>query len=133
LESKVAKYPRIVIGDELESFVKGMKDFESDGEEAEFVRERAIACEKLIGEDLDGVSILDFMGEGALMLMKEDDTLRAKYVATFPGIRSFFEEQKQKWESDEETGRSKKEKKELVRRYQCAIDYYESRIHLWEG
>lgn len=132
LESRVAKQPRILIGDELVAYINLMKNLEGDDDEARYVRGMAEACESIIGRDIDGNIIIDYMGEGMVKVMEDDEALRAQYLEFLPRIKRFFEEQKQKWESEEEKSISEEEKKKLSKRYQRAIEYYDSRIHLWD-
>ena len=80
LESKVAEYPRIVIGQErinyLTQLTNGHKQLpEQDKEDIDLCKLMATRCLKMIVQDLDGVPILDYLGkeffQGAMLFLVE--------------------------------------------------------------
>jgi len=68
LESEMAKYPRIVIGSELINYLKNLSNKEEqflgqDKEDIEACKIMADCCLKMIVTDLDGLPILDYLGD----------------------------------------------------------------------
>ncbi len=68
LENKIAQYPRIVIGDELCSYLfslsKEIRQFpEQQDEDIKLCKILADKCLKMIIRDLDGQTILDYLGD----------------------------------------------------------------------
>ncbi|MCK4308239.1 hypothetical protein KAW50_08450 [candidate division WOR-3 bacterium] len=67
LESKIAQYPRIVIGDQLINYLMNLSNKVQQSpnqttENIEYCKDIADICLKMIVKDLDGCSILDYLG-----------------------------------------------------------------------
>lgn len=76
LESKAAKYPRIVIGSELLNYLKNLSNKEEqfsgqDKEDIEACKIMADYCLSMIVIDLDGLPILDYLGDKFLNSFKK--------------------------------------------------------------
>jgi hypothetical protein len=63
LENRIAKSPRIVIGDGLWSFLTKSEQLKTRNRDEKREQKIALACKKLITEDVDSVKILDFIGQ----------------------------------------------------------------------
>lgn len=68
MESSIAQYPRIVIGDNLHAYLTSLshetKQFEGQtAEDIKLCKEEAGICLKMIVRDLDGYPILDYLGD----------------------------------------------------------------------
>ena len=61
LESSVAKYPRIIIGDELLKYLQIWQEERGDDELKRLNKKVARMCLSVICEDIDGRAILDFL------------------------------------------------------------------------
>ncbi len=119
LESRIAKYPRIILGSELISYLKiGVKKAGDDiFEQAQ--DKISNNCLELIAQDIDGYAFLDYLGLG----FKE-------YVADlYPGIVS--DAYKQVLSISEEF--KKTNNTTLAFRYALLRNYFESRLPLWEA
>lgn len=70
LESKVAKYPRIVLGDELIRYLSICRS--NDGNDPETISNRTFAdmCSRMICEDVDGRPIVDFLSPDIPLMFK---------------------------------------------------------------
>ncbi|MHA1372526.1 MAG: hypothetical protein ACTSRA_22735 [Promethearchaeota archaeon] len=76
LESKTAKYPRIVIGSELINYLKNLSNKEEqlpsqDKEDIEACKIMADFCMNMIVIDIDGLPILDYLGDKFLSSFKK--------------------------------------------------------------
>ena len=63
LESQVAQYPRIVIGQGLMEYLRDMIGIEGDDKISRWIRLQAENCLRMIDYDVDGVPILDYLGK----------------------------------------------------------------------
>jgi hypothetical protein len=120
LEKDVARYPRIVIGQELLCYLSGL----CKGEHAtpivrELCRSRARDCVALTANDNDGERILDYLGETYLRDIRDRPDEE---------VRSAYEYLMRKREALHST-----KDEVLYCRYGRTIEYYESRSALWPG
>lgn len=63
LESKVAGYPRIVVGQELIGYLEAVGEMNPSGTYGRIARDTAAQAKRLIFEDHDGQPTVDFLGE----------------------------------------------------------------------
>jgi hypothetical protein len=63
LESKIADYPRIVIGEEFESFLKHFSTIEVQDKYSQAYQKSANNCLSMITKDVDGYPIVDYIGK----------------------------------------------------------------------
>jgi hypothetical protein len=63
LESEVAQYPRIVIGQEVVKFLEAHKSNPEDGVVSRVNRSYAVSCLDLLAQDDDGYWIIHYLGE----------------------------------------------------------------------
>jgi hypothetical protein len=119
LESKVAKYPRIVMGDKFVEFLySNIQKPETDAQ-SQINRQLAMFCRDLLLIDGDGRFILDYLGE------KYRDM--AKQILTFDlpsKAKAFFEREMEKVKDDKDS--------KLYIYYNCLAVYFEEKLHLWE-
>ena len=122
LESKVAQYPRIVVGQELIQYLRISAKEESNDAHAKFRREIAKHCLDLVAIDVDEYPILDYLGEGfrddfarATDIGKGKDIIAKAYRHVVQCFSKFRGEQNTK----------------LSDRYERVMHYFESRLGLW--
>ncbi len=115
LESKIAEYPRIMAGRRLCEYVAlHVENLEGAGP-ARANRAVALLCSRLLGEDLDGDWIVDYMGDGfADLATKKDDwqTLRTN-------AHAFVQRELKRFKNSGDT--------KLIERYERLAAYNRSR------
>lgn len=124
LESTVAQYPRIVVGDELLKFIKLINQVENNDVVDKVNTELARRCKSLLCEDNDGRIIIDFLGNGIHNFLSAERTTDHPHLQEFHKyIKGGLEQVVTEWE------RFKKEKNTtLAFRYQLLMDYYSKRL-----
>jgi hypothetical protein len=123
LESKIADYPRLIIGKRLSTFIQSQSQNLDKGEFLNGVLKRANDfCKKMIYRDNDGQIILDYLGEEAFKLNQ------------FSGSKgcSFVKESITKIE-DSLNNHKKDGNEKLERLYEKLLKYYQSRIKIWDN
>lgn len=121
LESKEAKYPRIVIGDELCCYLDAaLANFQDQvTSEARSIAAIIGKMKEWIATDSDGKKILDYLGPTMAELARSGDE---KERAIKPIYQFVLASQKQINEANN---------LKLIPRYQAFRRYVESRLHLW--
>jgi hypothetical protein len=119
LESEVAQYPRIIIGDELAQYLIDKSRLEGSDIVAEVNREAAKLCLGLISQDFDGYPILDYLGKGLQRIIP--NAFRRDEIAD---AQEFLFEQAKRWKQERNT--------KLSFRYALANAYFLSRLPLWQ-
>lgn len=71
IESKVAQYPRVVIGDELVRYLRAIATNPSTEREDMANRTVAKSCLNLLTQDDDGHAVLDYLGEDIREVLQE--------------------------------------------------------------
>lgn len=112
LESEVAKWPRVVVGEGLLGFLQHCADSPGSDISRRFRREMAALCRAMIAEDIDGQQILHYLGRGFSKAVQ-------------PGIegeiidraKEFIELQLAKWEQEGD--------RVLAERYRIVSQYYQ--------
>ena len=120
LESEVANYPRIVIGDELWKYLNSvLAEFDkSTRPMAKAVTAIVGAIQRMITTDRDGKRILDYLGEFVFqnsVPAHVDDAVRPAYEFVLSEQKRLMAE-----------GNAK-----LIERYASLRSYFESRLPLW--
>jgi len=120
LESEVADYPRIVIGDELWKYLNSvLAEFDkSTRPMAKAVTAIVGAIQRMITTDRDGKRILDYLGEFVFqnsVPAHVDDAVRPAYEFVLSEQKRLMAE-----------GNAK-----LIERYASLRSYFESRLPLW--
>ncbi len=124
LESEVAHYPRIVIGDQVINYLYDMKRTEGSDPLTKLNNEMADICLSLFARDIDGNVILDYLGEGFKKHMVPDgfhDDLKVIPKMAY----EFVEKEFKKWRKERNT--------KLSLRYNHLLNYLSSRLPLWEN
>lgn len=70
LESEVAKWPRVVVGEGLVSYLQHYSLDGDHGASSQFRRKMASSCLKLLDVDIDGNHIVDYLGNGYRMISR---------------------------------------------------------------
>lgn len=118
MESKVAQYPRIAVGDDLVSYLHSFDNAQENDIYTQFNRALATSCLELLSIDSDGVMFVDYLGEGFKKYISAD--LDPTVVKT---AFEFVLDQLVHW------GRRRNTK--LVTRYLMLRDYFACRWPLW--
>lgn len=118
LESKVAQYPRIVIGHNLVNYLMMTKLTKENDIYSEFNRGMASCCLDMIVQDVDGHPIVDYLGEGFKKYVAKDiiDEIPIKAY-------DFLVKQSERYQKERNTN--------LAFRYNLLRDYFEARLSLW--
>ncbi len=118
LESEVAQYPRIVIGDKLAHYLTATKLSTENDMYSELNREMASCCLDMTVQDIDGHPIVDYLGEGFKKYVAKDliDEIPLKAY-------DFLVQQAEKYQQEKNA--------KLAFRYNLLRDYFEARLHLW--
>lgn len=118
LESKKAKYPRVVVGEGLLSHLDEVQNKCQDNLDGQHTLMNIKNCRGLITKDADGEHILDFMGEGVKSVPFEgqSEMVHDAYHFVVEQERQFMEQGK----------------KHLKGYYSRLRTYCESRISLWD-
>lgn len=121
LESVVAQYPRIVVGNELASYLWGHKDSNELDIQAKFDKGVSELCLGLLTQDVDGCLIVDYLGEGFMKTVDcrplDDDIVNKAY--------QFVTGEAKKWREQRNT--------QLAFRYVLLRNYFRGRLALWKG
>lgn len=124
LENKIAEYPRIVIGQELLNYLKALADKrpqlpEQTSEDLELCKAVAKSCLKMVVRDLDGVPILDYLGEYFLQCINQNAEQAKKFEEVFSQAFQFIESEylKKRQAGD----------KKLALRYYLLLNYFKVR------
>lgn len=120
LESKIAEYPRLIVGEEL---VKRLKDLEKPNSKKLSYAEKcarivARKCNEFLMRDSDGNIILDCLGKAFY-----ENGGKEMGQSTINKAYDFVKEQYSYWNDIKD--------EKLIRRYQKLLDYFEKRAHLW--
>lgn len=123
LESELADYPRILVGDELLKYLEQTERMpQKPGTTltplGRLASRLAIECKRFITEDTDGKSMLDFLGAKMVEISQNQDR-----AAQFTRVNECIAEQKQEAESE------KNEK--LIVRYNALSKYVAKRAAIW--
>lgn len=124
LENKVAEYPRIVIGQELINYLKTLANkhqrlLAQTKEDVELCKLMATNCLKMIVRDLDGVPILDYLGNEFLKSINENSEQAEKFKNVFNLALQFIELE---YAKRKQTG-----DKKLALRYYLLLNYFKTK------
>jgi hypothetical protein len=118
LESKTARYPRIVIGDNLFNYIH--KNAKQNINVLRSTNDKtAYDCTRLLGIDDDGLPFLDYLGEG----FKQDIAKNCLRPGTVKRAYDFVMHESARCKRDKEP--------KLAFRYSLLRNYFEHRMYLW--
>lgn len=125
LESKVAQYPRIVIGDGVRNYLNSLSNKNKQHPaqtqiDIEACKRMADRCLKLISKDKDDRLILDYLGSGFLELNKE----LPEYFKLYDLSKKFVCDSLAKWRQKEDC--------KIALKYKYLIEYFQSKSGLIE-
>ena len=129
LESRVAEYPRIVVGRELINYLtqlaQGHKQIpEQAKEDVELCKLMATRCLKMIVQDLDSVPILDYLGNEFFQSINENPERAEEFGDVLNLAFEFVESEYLK--------RKQVGNKKLALRYYLLLNYFKARKPLQE-
>jgi len=126
LESRVAQYPRIIIGDHLLKYLRSWEKESRDDEATKVNKELARCCLSVICEDIDGRPILDFLSPALPSIFghsASDEQFKLFSESVKKGF-SFVSREYERFVSEKRS--------ELAFRYALLRDYYGNRIGTWD-
>lgn len=118
LESKVARYPRFVVGDQLAEYIRAAELNRAQGIPAEMGRAFAAYCRRMLTVDDDGYPLVDYLGETFREVVGNDMTRDA-----IKNAYDFVLHQSVHWKEQRNT--------ELAFRYSLLRDYFHARLPAW--
>ena len=118
LESRIANYPRIVVGDELIKYLEALSNQKPNDNISEISKTMARQCLDCLAIDGDGYPIIDYLGKSYLDLFRTviDTSVITK---AHKQVLKFCE----KFQSEKNT--------KLAFRYTLLRNYFEDRLNLW--
>ena len=119
LESKVAKQPRIVIGNALMEYLRDEQRRAGSSREDEIARRRASDALAMIGRDVDGVLILDYLGKAFL-----EEWRRIPPAPPIQEAYSFVCAEMERFQTIGEGS--------LAARYHLVEEYMRSKMPIWD-
>ncbi len=124
LESKIAKYPRIVLGDELMNYVDLWRRSEDDSPQSKLNKTVSSMCLNMVCEDADGRPILDFLSPdiSAMFGHSQDEKTGAALLQKRQKGLEFLRKELDRLKSSRDPRDS-----ELAFRYAHLVDYYVAR------
>ena len=117
LETSVAGYPRVVIGEELWTYLREVESQPTSTLHARLASQIANECQRLIAQDSDGYRVLDYMGDAVRLAVPDEIATQVEQAYRF------VISQCRHWRAE----RSDK----LLHRYDCVRAYMESRLANW--
>lgn len=121
LESKVAQYPRIVVGDRLRDYLRILAEVKSDSDDGRLSAAHADVMLKRLVQDMDGHWILNYLGEQFLNDLNRVSEARYMIDKAHAFVLSELEIHKQSQNS------------KLAFRYCMLDDYFEANRAVWES
>ena len=118
LESRIASYPRIVVGDELIKYLEALSSQTPNDNVSEISKTMSRQCLNCLVIDDDGYPIIDYLGQSYLDLFGQviDTSVITK---AHKQVLKFCE----KFQSEKNT--------KLAFRYALLRNYFKDRLHLW--
>ena len=130
LESKVAQYPRIVLGKKLQAFLHERNKNILLPKEIRFFSSEETILDGWIFEDDDGWQCLDFIGKGMQeSISKCDSDFKRKAIEKIHKAYSFVCKEEERFKEIEK----EKEDKKLYKRYKRLREYMDSRLVYWRS
>lgn len=119
LETKVAQYPRVVVGKELINYLRLSQSSSKADIHSKISKETAKLCLDMLAIDVDGYPIVDYLGRGF------KNSVAKNLIDDVPSnAYKFILEQCEKWRTQKNT--------KLAFRYALLKDYFDARLTLWQ-
>ncbi len=119
LESRIANYPRIVVGNELVRYLEATRDQEPKDATAIAAKKTAESCIECLAVDDDGYPFVDYLGESYRRMFGE--VIDASVIQrAYSRVLNFTEKYQ------------KEKNSKLAFRYTLLRNYFEDRLPLWE-
>ncbi|MBI4843542.1 MAG: hypothetical protein HY809_04375 [Nitrospirae bacterium] len=133
LESKVAKYPRIVVGQHLVSYLKEQSDSVPKTDVEQAGRQFAKNCQSIITADYDGNMIVDHIGDYMRNHLQKISTVSAVIADAYKFISTEYEKYRHAQREAKNSGKaiSSKRYTELADRYELLKKYFEKHLPAW--
>ena len=119
LESKVAQYPRAVVGGEVVRYLDWIVSNAKDDPISRFNYSLSQDCRSMLLQDFDGNLIIDYLGETFRNKLFMNTDLTKMLLAAY----GFVTEQATKWKAERNT--------KLALRYLALLEYFEERLPEW--
>jgi len=113
LESKVAQYPRIVVGQEVLKYLQFHVDNPENDGPARANHVTAARCLRMLSQDSDGSWIIDYLNDDAFASPRSDESGRRKLK---DGAAKFVNDELERFKSEGNDT--------LVERYECLVAYF---------
>jgi hypothetical protein len=120
LESEVAKYPRIVLGNEIIDYLNSLIQNPENDINSQYGREMAKCCLEMICKAPDGVFMVDFLGEGF-----RRNIANTLDISVYSEALAYVKAQLELWRN--------KNNSELIERYEILFEYFMSRKSVWDA
>ena len=120
IESKIAEYPRIVVGSELVSYLMEQKNCDGPDLRGKYIGKMSESCLGLLTSDVDGQHIVDYLGESFMKKVEhpplQDGTVKSAYEFTTKETR--------KWREQKNS--------QLAFRYTLLHNYFVAKLEHWK-
>lgn len=117
LESKVAQYPRIVVGANFIDYLQVHTQTKETDDYSVFSQHMALCCMEMLAEDDDGHYFVDYLGEGFNKYVAKDMIGNVSKMAY-----DFVIQQSHKWQQEKNT--------KLAFRYAQLKTYFKNRLNI---
>lgn len=118
LESEIAQYPRVVVGNEVVKYLKVCADQIACGKKEAFTKDLSGYCLEMLEQDSDGHWIVDYLGSGFKRYAAHKSNADGPLAAY-----KFAKEQAEAFKMAQNT--------KLAFRYSLLLNYIEHRLPLW--
>ena len=127
LESRIADYPRIVVGGQLIDYLRSHSVMVGEDVMTRYAKEHASRCLNMVKRDTDGFPFLDWLGKDIENLFKivQTPNPKASTEQILQGVGRFILEEKEKFALRQDA--------KLVERYTKLGNYFHSQIANWEA
>lgn len=119
IESKLAEYPRFLIGKELINYLFWVENKRYDAQLGSIAQAGAKFCQRLIIQDTDGRFMLDFLGN-VIKEVSGDSLHKEDFISALEFVTSQYEKY------------LKEDNELLASRYYRLLRYFNSRKSIWE-
>lgn len=125
LESNIAMYPRIVVGDQLYDFLRHEYELGSNSKDmfSQFCAAQAGQCLEYLAIDDDGVPFIDFLGPSTSPRDEDDKEVQAAVIEIVKRAYNNVLESSAKYQTERDS--------KIAFKYSLLRAYVESRLHLW--